>query len=453
MNGRLFAGFLGFGVASLFSGVEQEIGPVIVRTVDLVIAVAGIGVFVSMAMHKRFRLPSLEIPAMLFAVLVVYRAVNGGVLSSATEGLVELVQGVEFIIAIVLISSIMSRDYESKVFIWWFTCGVLLILIANTAYHLYIGRYAWYKGLNEPKLTYGIFGLLMIARYISSVRNSGRWGVATIFAVIMMVLSTERKGWVALLAAGLFILVMEQRNAWQSKFGIRTILAGVTILVVGLTSFVILQRSNDVVRSHFASMAEVPKLVDWESGTLNYNLGTTPSIIVRTYLLDFSIRSIEENPLFGIGSNEFKSRMAAVAGTEMRYTEGSFIGPNLKARISEGFGAHNEYAMYAVENGLIGLALYLSIWAVLFIRVVKLYRIDLTPGRLRYLRLLASMFVVYGAVVNLFLGGGATNTMFLALPIALVIGVEHQLRLFRRMAYRQRLRGPLPLQGRAVAHR
>jgi O-antigen ligase len=135
---------------------------------------------------------------------------------------------------------------------------------------------------------------------------------------------------------------------------------------------------------------------------------TSGSNLARLYILLFTIRMTMAHPLFGVGTGRWHEALAQTANTgKLQYT----------------IGAHSEYQRFAVENGLTGLILYVTSWVVAFRQAVRLYRTS-DPG-MRSDTLTVIGVVVFGALINLFLGGGALNILYFALATGLLVGVEN----------------------------
>jgi O-antigen ligase len=160
----------------------------------------------------------------------------------------------------------------------------------------------------------------------------------------------------------------------------------------------------------------------WSSlkgGGIQFRQGQSLSNQVRLFLLQFTIETVKAHPWWGIGVGEFKEAIQFAAPGE-RFVKGS----------------HSEYQRYAVETGLTGLGLYLLTWALMIRRAWRVVRrTDLAK---QTETALVVGLVVYGAVINLFLGGGALNILFLVLPAGLLQGIlnEEKQRASRRASRR-----------------
>jgi O-antigen ligase len=136
----------------------------------------------------------------------------------------------------------------------------------------------------------------------------------------------------------------------------------------------------------------------------------------RLFLLSLTIQSIQDRPMFGYGTERFK---------QVSNERAQSI-PGVKSH-----GAHSEYQRMAVNNGSLGLALYLLIWILLFddIRKHRSFYINNTFT----LWIFTTVFVIFGIVINLFLGGGIINRVLLIIPAAGVVALRnHRKTLYTR---------------------
>jgi len=135
---------------------------------------------------------------------------------------------------------------------------------------------------------------------------------------------------------------------------------------------------------------------------------TSPSNLTRLYIFLFTVRTALTHPWFGVGTGRWHDAIAEMSSSESaRYIA----------------GAHSEYQRFTVENGLTGLVLYVSAWIVAFRQALRSYRASSTGMKIDVLTTVG--VVVYGALINLFLGGGALNILYLALVTGLLVGVKN----------------------------
>jgi O-antigen ligase len=260
---------------------------------------------------------------------------------------------------------------------------------------------------------------LATACLIAEEQKTGQWAIVAFAAIGLMLLSGERKGWVAFAAGVAFVYGVVRRAGFLKAFlrG-RLKLQGVLFLVTVVSGLLLVGVQSQYVVEQLQTLSSA-----WTNltapGGIRFGEGVTGSNRVRLFLLDFSIETVKEHPWWGIGPGEFKEVIQFAVPSET-YVK----------------GAHSEYQRYAVETGLTGLGLYIITWALMIYRGWRVVRrTDL--ARQTETALVVGLSV-YGAAINLFLGGGALNILFLVFPAGLLQGVlnEEKQRTSRRASGR-----------------
>jgi O-antigen ligase len=136
---------------------------------------------------------------------------------------------------------------------------------------------------------------------------------------------------------------------------------------------------------------------------------TSVSNLARLYILLFTVRTALAHPFFGVGTDRWHEALAQVAYSE-------------KSQYM--VGAHSEYQRFTVENGLTGLVLYVLAWGAAIRDSVRQYHLTESGSEARRLEVVG--LALFGALINLFLGGGALNTLFMALVVGLLVGLENE---------------------------
>jgi O-antigen ligase len=135
---------------------------------------------------------------------------------------------------------------------------------------------------------------------------------------------------------------------------------------------------------------------------------TSVSNIARLYILLFTVRTALAHPFFGVGTDRWHEALAQVAYSE-------------KSQYM--IGAHSEYQRFAVENGLTGLGLYVLAWGAAIRDAVRRHHLSTSVGEARTLEIAG--LTLFGAFINLFLGGGALNILYMALSVGLLVGLKN----------------------------
>lgn len=401
---KILAVFVGLLLVSLFSGIAVEAGPVVVRPFDvgLVGALFILGGIISVSgrLHLNWRDPIL----LSFLLLALYIFLNGLWLASTTEAVVSLVQNVEYVLVLLLIADLSRRPSDRRVFIKTLVIGFAVMAAVTALWHIAQGQVFSYKLLTAPKAAFGFFTLFACVLYF--VRQNSVYTLLFVGSFLLLVLSGERKSWVAFAGAFFFILWVRQRvmrrgrgasqSFWLRNLGAAAVLVAALAVITPYVPYI----SNQVSTLWTAVSAISMEGIAYEAGGIGSNRA-------RLYLLDFSIQSVKEHPVFGIGTGQFREALGLYS-------------------FGEGFvlGSHNEYQRIAVENGLVGLFMYVLVWLFMLRRSLTLVK-STAEGRLFSL-LVATGLLAYGAIINLFLAGGALNTVYLILPAGLLMGLSAQ---------------------------
>jgi len=393
-------------VVSLFLGIQYQAG-VVLRPFD---ALVGIGALLLIGRASvRGRIDSIQKnPAyVLFLMTYGYRCVNGLFFSGVGTAVKETIQVAEFIVLIYLIAHATKGEEKRREFLRFLFLGFGVLSVVTAIWHIAHGSYANYKDLGDPKYTFSLFALLASGEYLRS-QTSRRW-VVLVGAILLTILSGERKGWVALAGAGTVMYFLFQgRSMWRfvsSIFRPRLLLGGgamAMLMVVAALQF-------EYVRGQFQSMYDLYIIASNVSLQMDLSaFETSGSNLARLYILLFTIRTALAHPIFGVGTGGWYDALAQTAQSE----SSSYM-----------IGAHSEYQRLAVENGLLGLGLYVITWFITFRTAVRRFRRVSSRGRITVLTIIG--LAVFGALINLFLGGGALNIVFLALPVGLLLGLKN----------------------------
>ena len=405
---RFLARYAAFCVLSLFLGINYDVG-VILRPFDAIVAF-GIIILVGRA-SVRGHIDMLKKPTVyyLFASTYFYQCVNALFLSGTGTALKETLQTIEFLLLIHLIA-VSTRSIEHRqVFFRTLLVGFGMMAVLTAGWHIGDGSYANYKGLGPLKYTFSFFGLLALREYLREEPN--RFAALVLLgAILLTVLSGERKGWVAFAGAGgVMYIYFRGGSIWQvlpTLLRPRVLVGGGTVLI----GVIAIGLQFEYVSGQFEDMRDVYLLLS--NFDLQIDLSafeTSGSNLARLYALLFTIRTTMAHPWFGVGTGGWLREIRAASNS----SGDTYI-----------LGAHSEYQRFAVENGLTGLFLYVACWVVAFRQVTRVHRTSRSPG-IRSDALTMIGIIGFGALINLFIGGGALNTIYLALAIGLLVGLEN----------------------------
>lgn len=401
---RFLSRYSALCVLVLFLGIQYKAG-VVLRPFDALIGLGGL--LLAGRASVRGRIDTLEKPTVyyLFVTAYSYRCVNALFLSGTGIALKEALQVFEFVLLAHLIAVSTRNSEHRRLFFRMLLIGIGLLALVTALWHVSNGHYVRYKELGPPKYAFSFLALLAFGSYL---RGKSRYAsVVLLGAVVLTVLSGERKGWIALLGGGgLMYLVYQGRSLYRLMARIlrlRVLLRGIAaiaaILVIGL--------QFEYVAEQFKTMGDVYVLLS------NFNLQvdlstleTSQSNLARLYLLLFTVRTALTYPWFGVGTGQWHNALTAYSGKQ-QYMK----------------GAHSEYQRFTVENGLTGLALYVIAWGAVIRDSVRRYHLTGSGSGTRKLEVVG--LALFGALINLFLGGGALNILLMALVVGLLVGLEN----------------------------
>lgn len=403
---RILPYYVGLTILSLFSGMAYDTGAIVLRPFD---AMVGFGAFViAGAASRRGYARRLQkgLPYYLFAALYLYRGLSGLVMTGPILALKELIQGLEFLLLIHMVAKATKEEEDRMSFLQTLYVGFGVIAVGSALLHVLNGQYSGYKYLADfgyttggaPKYTFGLFGLMALVFWVGGRKNTYTLAVL-VGAIVLCLLSGERKGWVALAAAAIAVYYVDSnfnlwgmlRNAFRARY-----LALAGLIVVGgvaATNYEYagwqlgsLERSYEMVVG--GGFDYVPVRPGQRQDVGRYN-----GIV-------FIIDALSRHPVFGVGTGGGKEAVEEFSAPVEDITTG-----------------HGEYQRYALENGLIGVLIYVFIWVSIIIFIRKTFKDQLD----HISRLFIFGFVFYSIIVNAFIGGGAHNIMFLSLSIGFVM--------------------------------
>jgi hypothetical protein len=406
---RFLPYYVGFCIVSLFTGIAYETGTFVLRPFDVLVGIGGLLV-VSRAC-ARGSIVTLRKPAVyyLFVITYAYRCLNALFLSGTGIALKETIQIIEFVLLVHLVAnSTRTREHRRLFFrTLLIGSGVMATLVA--LWHIGNGYYAGYKQLGDPKYIFSFFALLVIGVFLRN-ESSRYTTIVLIGALVLTVLSGERKGWVALLGGGGLMYFVSQGRSIRRLLGSilqpRVVIPG----TVAIVSLVAVGLQFEYISRQFESIGDLYVILS------NFDLRMDPSAfdtsvsnLARLYILLFTVRTALAHPFFGVGTDRWHEALAQVAYSE-------------KSQYM--VGAHSEYQRFAVENGLTGLGLYVLVWGAAIRNSIRRYHFTESGSETKRLEVVG--MVIFGALINLFLGGGALNILFMALAVGLLVGLENE---------------------------
>ncbi len=404
---------LGLTSGLLFLPIEIKVG-VVLRPFDFFLFLAILVGTVTVnrkSMLKGFISQRLGLAYILLAGYIV---VNAFFLNPSSF-VKEAIQQVEFVLYFYMVFCVFSQEDSRKAFLESFFFSMVVMVSYTVLWHVSHGYIVRYKRLHEPKYMFGMLSAVLFLKMFFYRRLT----IPFLLSVVFLIFSLERKAWVS------FLLGMVASSYYLFRyFGYRMRVSKIygTMAVTGLVLGTI------VVAGLFAGAEELnDQFADTGLAVTKFSLENRDSEEVgsqsnatRMYLLYFSLQSIKQNPIFGIGTDRFKEENEKIA----------FSLGEKKAH-----GSHNEYQRIAVENGVPAVLIYLGIYFFSYFRMRNSGRRSFFKDEghvITYLTIVS--LLIYGAVINFFLGGGAINKFYLAFPVGMVIGYCWEQKKARRLA-------------------
>jgi hypothetical protein len=375
-------------IAALFSGLNWRLGPIKVQLSDVL---AALTIFVIVL--RGFSTPKLSVPVLL--LLSAYLCYYG---VSALQ--VDLVLGVKEVVQIALLFSFLfvvmgyyGAHSTSRLLV---ACSLLLLglLVYNIAWHVSQGFYVGWKQLNEPKTIFTLLPLVLILlsdRFGAHIRAPVL--ALSVVAAALILLSGERKA---------YIFAVVALAIWTAPYSWRHLLVGALLAPV-LWAGLAFDQTGYLDRQVGSISARLPG-EGVETATFNHLLDESRPGTVSDAQREFTKRLATElwrrEPVFGIGTNGYEKALE-------NYTS-----------LPEIFrlGIHGEFYRALYENGIVGLALYASVWLAALVHVLLAWKAAGArgPQNLNKIRLLCiSMFLIYCSLEG---GKGLTQLCLCALP-------------------------------------
>lgn len=398
---RILPYYTGLSIVSLFTGISYDAGWIVIRPFDLMLAVA---LLVNMGViAKRGEVRRLEKPLSyyLFAALYLYRGLSGLVMTGPVLALKELIQGFEFLMLIHFVARVTETKVNRSRLLRTLYIGFGLVAVVTAALHIAEGQYSGYKYLpgGEQKYVFGLFGLLAFYYWIGSHKIKFTLPVLGL-ALILALLSGERKGWVALVPAVLTMYYVQSNfRVWRmlrDVFRIRYLVV-VGLVIVG----VLLSTRYDYAQQQFENLRGAYELVTRNE----FSYVSLPANDAGRYNgLVFVVDALSRYPVFGVGTERGREALNEITTPRVDITIG-----------------HGQYQLYALENGIIGLALYTLLWLSLIWKT--LYGTNYTRLTNKH-HIISCGIIIYSVVINMLMGGGSINLLITALSIGMVVHVR-----------------------------
>ena len=344
--------FLTFAILSLFLPIRLGTGLVLLRPFELITLLALI-IGLTTGRWRGLVFPAgflLLLPFLAWHVVSAFSV-------DMENGLRELLQmSAVGAFAFVLAQEARRLDTHQTVNILLF--GMVLILAYTIAWHVAHGYPVGWKHLFDPRLVFTFLPITLAGLLVFASRAKRRYlWFAWAGLLPLLVLSGERKAFLIYLFLTAALLARGRLAAM------------VPAIVAGFVGLFVLSATvdNAYIQKQLQTMLDPQSMGQYEylAAKGKYAPGDTPSNVQRAFAFTLSRRLISEHPLMGVGTNQFKN----IIDTEFR---------SLPDELR--LGIHGEFQRILTENGIIGLSLYLLIWAAAWFRLSRVLSSALFHG-------------------------------------------------------------------------
>ena len=255
------------------------------------------------------------------------------------------------VILIIMFAFILS-DFKSKInyrkIIFYLLIGSVFLMTFVILWHIRNNIWVGWKSLPDTRILFTVVALFLFA-YLNTIEISQKhkFKIFILFIgfFLILLLSGERKA----LLVFLFLILMH----YTYGFTLRAIIGVVA------TYFILIFLANTIDNVYVARIINSLVRIT-ETGNIDFTLQTgilkeadSYSNLQRAFAFNISKEYFLRNPIIGIGTNNF----ILTLNHEYHYLPYFLM-----------VGIHNEFFRIPVENGLVGLFLYLMIWYKSWIR-------------------------------------------------------------------------------------
>lgn len=345
-----------------------------------------------------------------FYLFIIFLSVNGILKVSFSDAIKETIQLVEYIFLMHFIAEATDEHTKRKEFLNILFWGVGCIAFYSMLFNVSQGDYTDYKDLDSPKHSFAYFALLAIIRLFNADKKTISKFVIAFVALIMLLLSGERKGWAGFIAGSFLFVYLQIKSSFNKK----TINAIVTfaMIVVAVGGITVLYLTTNpefhYLNRQLSSFSDITHFISDDNSGYESN-----SDQVRIFMLNYGIQLFLKYPITGIGVDQFHD----------------FITRDTFGMISH--DAHNFYLKILVEDGAIGMFLFLLPLFFIFIELWKKTKNQLLFIR-QDARIILALFLL-GSVVNGFLAAKALSWFYIILPCGMILGLNKELSFYEKI--------------------
>jgi hypothetical protein len=381
---------------SLMVPIRMETGLILVRPFEFLIALGMLG-WPLVAARRGVRVPPGLLVLLPYFLWHVASATFGGPRNTAREALQVTV--------VTLFAFLLAQEaprLDMKRLSRLLLLGMTAIAAGTILWHVAHGYWVGWKQLPDARLAFAFLPALL-AGLILFAEAERRRRLHFVWAGMLplLVMSGERKALVIYLILTALLFARGRLALIAPAFAA----AFVGLLVLSTVV------ENPYLQKQIRTLVEPAGTGNYEYvlATGRYLPGDTPSDVQRSFAFHVSGQMFAEHPFLGVGTNQYE---VIVSETY----------PNLPQELR--LGIHGEFQRILTENGLVGLSLYLLVWAAAWARLSRVLRAAVDRDRLTraQVRVLPHLLFI---PLALFVGTEASGTR--ALVGAIVISLLPEL--------------------------
>jgi len=332
-----------FLLIALFSNIRLDFDFFIIRLFDILTIIIFFFLYIKKTDNNE-KLKGLNylLPFFFIHILFSYKVGFNNLLK-------ELIQMIIIIFFILILLKVKNNLNLKKTFNYLIvSSGVIIVYVIY--YHISNGIFAGWKTLPDTRVAFTIFTILFFLYFkINKKEKEIKYFISSIILFTILIYSGERK------AQAIFIFLFLLN--YFKGIGIRSVI--IIFIFYNIALF-----SQDHISNPYIKHKIETTLNFFNTGNFEYVMQTgnisyedTYSNVQRAFSIDISKKLFLENPIFGIGTNNYVTYVA---------DNYSYLPSFMKLSI------HGEFQRILVENGLVGFCLYLLIWFKSFLRLKKI---------------------------------------------------------------------------------
>ncbi|OCL83690.1 O-antigen ligase family protein [Arcobacter porcinus] len=310
-----------------------------------------------------------------------------------------------FFLLFIMLNSLWSSDYERMLnnlgkYSYWIIVPMIVILMKEEwtykilnafllsmfiseviSYGIYFGIFTIFKGTMESpspfmnSINYSVFlaftALVLLYRFLFE-NSSYKIKAIMLFFFIMtttnLLLSIGRTGQLAFFVTLFIVFIIKYRITLKS-----IVLSTIFVILISLVAY----NTLDLFKKRVDSA-----IVDIEKVVLNNDFESSWGIRAAYWILTYD--AFKEQPIFGHGLGDYREVAKRFILEENRY-------PYFSKYINDFMTTHryhNQYLMFIVEGGLIGLFIFL-------IFIYKLYKLEVRDKELKHISIIGiTVFII-----------------------------------------------------------